>query len=425
MTAGALQALSVRLGKRTSDVIGCYGRITLISSWNCIQVPAASFHTTTPLLAKGYSKNPKKNPQVIDITELSLSMRERVKQYVQTCKQSSVAVPKLVGILAESTDAAAFAKVYSDSIADIFHEDGLAYECIPFPGETPSEVEDQIQRANKDNCVDGILVFYPIFPQTVGPYMNNVSGVRYKSYDDWLCDVVDVGKDVEGLHHEHIETTANLANMTGLFRARAAARQAYIPCTASAVLEILRVYGHLPVSSPLPLPPDTSAIPDNSKVLCGLNEQSASSHPIVTIVNRSDRLGRPLAALLALQGATVYSVDDKSIIQFSITNDHSHHLRKKRIDISLEGCLQKSSWIVTGVPDPSFKLPIQSLSEEALIVDVSEHDNVDLKELALQRPHVRYVPNVGKVTVAALEQNLVRLHQSNQRAKKAAGACGK
>ena len=51
------------------------------------------------------------------------------------------------------------------------------------------ELEDHILTANKDNNVDGIIVYYPIF------------GNRQ---DQYLQQITDVSKDVEGLSHRYI-----------------------------------------------------------------------------------------------------------------------------------------------------------------------------------------------------------------------------
>lgn len=58
------------------------------------------------------------------------------------------------------------------------------------------------------------------------------------------------------------------------------------------------------ISRPLSLPP---SLPSLSPV---------SSGKTVTIINRSEIVGRPLAAMLANDGATIYSIDVDSIFMF-------------------------------------------------------------------------------------------------------------
>ena len=67
--------------------------------------------------------------------------------------------------------------------------------------------------------------------------------------------------------------------------------------------------------------------------------------------------------------------------------------------------------IVTAVPRDNFCLDADAVQDNATIVDVSEQSNVNVEHL--QRRGIQLITNIGKMTVAALEQNLVRLHQQN------------
>jgi methylenetetrahydrofolate dehydrogenase (NAD+) len=60
------------------------------------------------------------------------------------------------------------------------------------------------------------------------------------------------------------------------------------------------------------------------------------------------------------------------------------------------------------VPTKSYRLPTEWIAPNTTIVNVSSFKNVDEAAL-LQIPGVVYVPRVGKVTVAMLERNLMRL----------------
>lgn len=64
--------------------------------------------------------------------------------------------------------------------------------------------------------------------------------------------------------------------------------------------------------------------------------------------------------------------------------------------------------VVTGVPTKSYRLPTEWIQLNTTIVNVASYKNVD-EETLLKIPGVVYVPMVGKVTVAMLERNLVRL----------------
>lgn len=69
----------------------------------------------------------------------------------------------------------------------------------------------------------------------------------------------------------------------------------------------------------------------------------------------------------------------------------------------------QSSIVVTGVPTKSYRLPTEWIQPGTVVVNVASYKNVD-EEALLRIPGVLYVPQVGKVTVAMLERNLIRLY---------------
>ena len=72
--------------------------------------------------------------------------------------------------------------------------------------------------------------------------------------------------------------------------------------------------------------------------------------------------------------------------------------------------LLQSSVIVTGVPTKAYRLPTEWIQPNSTVVNVASFKNVD-EESLLKVPGVVYVPMVGKVTVAMLERNLMRLYE--------------
>jgi len=126
--------------------------------------------------------------------------------------------------------------------------------------------------------------------------------------------------------------------------------------------------------------------------MCGKN---------VTVINRSEIVGRPLAAMMANDGADVYSVDLSGVFLMK---------RGKIVDVaeSQEAIVRKSSLIITGVPTKDYKLPTEWVQPGTVVINVSHFKNVD-EEALLKVPGVKYVPLVGKVTVGMLERNLIRL----------------
>lgn len=352
---------------------------------------------------------------VVDVSSLASEMRHQVRNYTNATNEKV----KMVGILADGpgrTDA----ETYSAMISATFANDGLDYAVHRCPGDRPRDVEAAIRDMN--HCrpdVHGVLVFYPIFHQratgrgggegsSLSPvmagqqkghpryFMNPDTGVYYKTIDDYLRDCVISAKDVEGVSHDF----KSLSHRQ-LFRARGHNRlpnDVYIPCTVTAVLKILETY-HL-----LPEEREESAMDERASTMQHRQRWKGCT---VTVVNRSTILGRPLAALLALEGATVYSVDENSIIQFRSGGG------MQRCRMVLTDCLLQSSVVVTAVPTANFQLDSSAIADYTTVVDISEHSNVD-RDALLQKRGIRLISSVGKVTVAALEHNLIRLHRQQQ-----------
>jgi methylenetetrahydrofolate dehydrogenase (NAD+) len=86
---------------------------------------------------------------------------------------------------------------------------------------------------------------------------------------------------------------------------------------------------------------------------------------------------------------------------------------------------KQSNIVVTGVPTKSYRLPTEWIQPNTTVVNVASFKNVDEEKL-LEIPGVVYVPMVGKVTVAMLERNLMRLyenfHSENSKNKLTKGA---
>jgi methylenetetrahydrofolate dehydrogenase (NAD+) len=127
----------------------------------------------------------------------------------------------------------------------------------------------------------------------------------------------------------------------------------------------------------------------------------------VVIVNRSEVVGRPLAAMIANDGATVFSVDV----------DSTHVYTRGKLDVhseseTVESVVRRADIVVLGVPSEKYKMDPSWVKEGAIVVNVASHKNIDEAELLSTRPGVRYIAQVGKVTIAMLERNLLRLHQN-------------
>ena len=196
--------------------------------------------------------------------------------------------------------------------------------------------------------------------------------------DDWLRDSVSHTKDVEGLCY--LYRTSLYKNVR--FVDGDKSRKCILPCTALSVVKILE---SLQVS--------VTSLPPGRRM----------SEKTVTIVNRSEIVGRPLAAMLANDGATVYSVDIDSIYTFS-------NGKLEKCTKTAEECVRESNVVVLGVPVKSYKIPTSWIKKDTTLVNVASFKNYDEKEI-LGVEGVKVVGMVGKVTVKMLERNLCRLHK--------------
>lgn len=240
---------------------------------------------------------------------------------------------------------------------------GFAYELREVDRE---ELEDALIDANNDDKVDGIMVYYPIF------------GNRQ---DQYLQQIVSTDKDVEGLSHQYIFNMYQNIR----FLDPAGTKKSILPCTPLAVikiLEYLRIYNTI------------------------LSYGNRLHGRTITVINRSEVVGRPLAALLANDGATVYSVDIADVQEFT----RGEGIRKKKHDVverpgwELKDCLPKSDVVISGVPGEKYKVPAHLLKDGAVCINFSSERNFnpDVKEKASI-----YVPAIGKVTIAVLLRNLL------------------
>jgi methylenetetrahydrofolate dehydrogenase (NAD+) len=188
--------------------------------------------------------------------------------------------PLLVGLLA-NTDPAA--KKYAEWTGKACQNDGLRYELRMV--DDPIDVENTLVDANNDPRVHGIIVYYPIFGQE-----ESFSGA---SQDDYLRDSVSIKCDVEGLCHSY---RTNLYRNVRYLDHPTNNQKCLLPCTALSVVKILE---------------ECPGCYDKSRPLGKQMEGK-----VVSIINRSEIVGRPLAAMLANDGAIVYSVDINSIYVF-------------------------------------------------------------------------------------------------------------
>src|SRR5271170_6080875 len=125
----------------------------------------------------------------------------------------------------------------------------------------------------------------------------------------------------------------------------------------------------------------------------------------ITIVNRSEIVGRPLAALLANDGAKVFSVDITGVQQYH--RGAGIKLRKHEVqdtNLKLEDVAPQSDIIITGVPSANYKFPTELIRDGAICINFSREKNFD--NAGVKEHAAIYVPAIGKVTIAMLLRNL-------------------
>ncbi len=224
--------------------------------------------------------------------------------------------------------------------------------------------------ANEDAAVDGIIVYYPIFPGN-------------PTHDKYIQETVALSKDVEGLCHKYLH---NMYYNVRFLDPPHNLKKSILPCTPLAVVKILE-YLHI----------YNSIIPHGNRLF----------GKTITVVNRSEVNGRPLAALLANDGATVYSVDLTGVQVFT----RGQGIRQPRHQVhdkdgwALENCVPISDVIIAGVPSEDFKVPTGLMRDGAVCINFSSFRNFDGP--AVKEKASIYVPTVGKVTIAVLLRNLV------------------
>lgn len=194
---------------------------------------------------------------------------------------------------------------------------------------------------------------------------------------------MSVAKDVEGMCHTHL---FNMYHNTRFLDPPANLRKSLLPCTPLAIVKILE---HLQIYN--------SILPYGNRLF----------GKTVTVINRSEVNGRPLAALLANDGATVYSVDITGVQLFT----RGQGIKQPRHQVldkegwGLKDCLPLSDVVIGGVPSEDYKVPTELIRDGAVCINFSSYRNFDGP--AVKEKASIYVPSVGKVTIAVLLRNLL------------------
>ncbi|KAF4124072.1 methylenetetrahydrofolate dehydrogenase (NAD+) [Geosmithia morbida] len=312
------------------------------------------------------SQEAPKTCKVITADTIAKGLLDEVRDTLAKIQEKGSGQPTLAAFLANGDP---FAEKYAEWSKKTCEENGFKFDLRSVQKDS---LEEEIIRANEEEDVDGIIVYYPIFPQN-------------PSHDKYVQETVDLSKDVEGMRHKHLY---NMYHNVRFLDPPENRKKSILPCTPLAVVKILE---YLQIYNP---------------ILAVGNRLFGKT---ITVINRSEVNGRPLAALLANDGATVYSVDITGVQLFTRGQGikQPRHQVEDKEGWGLEQCLPASDVIISGVPSDTYKVPTHLIREGATCINFSSHRNFDGP--AIKEKASLYVPSVGKVTIAVLLRNLVRL----------------
>ena len=295
----------------------------------------------------------------IDPAAVAQRFREEIRAHLQLAREPL----HLVGILAGDHAPSLTYALYAQRACS---ELGIGFELRRYPR---LGAENAIRSANADPGVHGIIVYYPVFGT---------------EQDVYLRELVDPGKDIEGLH----STWARHLYENRRFVDDDKTRKAILPCTPLAIVKLAQAAGFFHKTG-RPLEGRT-----------------------VTVFNRSEVVGRPLASMLAHDGALVYSFDVDGPLLFrpppKTEPDAAHCLAET--EVTRAEALANSDIVITGVPSKSFELVRGAeLRQGALCINFSTYKNFseDIEGRA-----ACFIPRVGPMTVLMVIRNALRLQQN-------------
>jgi len=248
---------------------------------------------------------------------------------------------------------------YANATQQKFTDVGIAYDLRRI---ARLDLEDAITGVNEDPKIHGLFVYLPVF--------NN-------EQDAILRNLVDFRKDIEGGGHYW---TRKLYDNDRLAADNDQTKKALLPCTPLAIIKMLTEAGVYFADVNLPM-----------------------SDKTVTIFNRSEVVGRPLAAMLSNDGARVFSFDINGPLEFSGG-------RPAEIEITRHQALAQSDIVITGVPSESFqKVSATEIRKDAVCLNFSFYANF---EEDVSTHTGIFIPRIGPVTVAMCMRNTLRLYKN-------------
>jgi len=288
--------------------------------------------------------------KLIDPGVVAKKFRAEIKQSIATENASL----KLAGFLStESSPSVTYAnytKIGCDDVGIDFilhHENRLA-------------LEKKIDEANLDPNIHGIIVYYPIFGT---------------EQDRYIKDLVDHRKDIEGMNSFWVRNLYHDQRYIDNDQSK----KAILPCTPLAIVKLIELAGYFQ------------------------SGQSPLKGKKITVFNRSEVVGRPLASMLANDGADVFSFDIDGPLLFKKGSI-------EEIKFSRQEALAQSDIVITGVPSRNFPLvTAKEIQAGALCINFSTFKNFSDDIIGKAGT---FAPRVGPMTVTMALRNTLRLYNN-------------
>ena len=289
--------------------------------------------------------------QIVDPAEIA-------KKYLLQLKGSVARLGKnmhVVGFIA-SDDQPSLS--YANATRKVFTDAGFNYDLRRVKR---LELEIEIIKANEDKEVHGIFIYFPVFSN---------------QEDDYLRNLVHYTKDIEA---GSLYWTRKLNTNDRSATDEDTNKKALIPCTPLAIVKVLDDIGEYG-NGDLPL-----------------------AGKAITIFNRSEVIGRPLAVMMSNDGAMVLSFDEHGPLEFKAGAPNETSMDRR-------SALAQSDIIITGVPGSSFALvKREEVHSNSVCVNFSSEKNFNEDV----ESHVRtFIPRVGPMTVAMCMRNTIRLFEN-------------